>query len=427
MNIFAIDLGNKRIKMKSERGEYSYPSAYLNAESVASGGLGSLGNEENYYFQLEEDKVNRFVWGPNLEVYNLPEKMIDTYGRSGRMKQKKAVRILEFALGRLALDYPESYESPLIVHLSLGLSITDLHEGSDTVNILKHLAIGEHQINIDGKLVTILIPSEDFISIIPQYMGTVLDLAFDDGLQRVSRFSEGKIGVIDIGGGTILVNRSVNLNPSPVGDERFEGIQTLIKDIGRKINSTKSFLIESLLRSTKNEDNYIYRPSANDLDIRDITSVVQSEIERYTRFTVAPLISENFPDIEEIDCLVMTGGGASLISKAALQDEIGEEYYKHLYFVEDSEFSNVRGFYKGGVLKWRNSDNSTNSTSHNVKRQSMASDFLSTSEPPAGRVKEEVVENDEEALLKRQEALLEAQKNLERMKEEINENLSTLE
>jgi len=34
MNIFAIDLGNKRIKMKSERGEYNYPSSYLNAEQV---------------------------------------------------------------------------------------------------------------------------------------------------------------------------------------------------------------------------------------------------------------------------------------------------------------------------------------------------------------------------------------------------------
>lgn len=39
MNIFAIDLGNKRIKMKSERGEYSYPSSYLNAEQVVTGGL----------------------------------------------------------------------------------------------------------------------------------------------------------------------------------------------------------------------------------------------------------------------------------------------------------------------------------------------------------------------------------------------------
>jgi hypothetical protein len=354
MIIFAIDLGNKRIKMKSERGEYSYPSSYLNAEQVAQGGLGSLNTKENVQFQLSHEENNSFLWGPHLEAYNLPERMIDTYARSGRMKQKKAVRILEFALGRLAMDYPESYESPLVVHLTLGLSITDLHQESDTVSVLKALAIGQHELMIDGKKVTLLIPSEDFLSIVPQYMGTVLHLAFNDQFERQSRFSEGRIGVVDIGGGTILVNRSIALNPSPLGDERFEGIQNLIKAIGRRINSTKSFLIEQMLREGEAEGQYIYRPNANASDVKNITPIVQEEIERYTRFTVAPLITENFPDIEEIDSIVMTGGGASLLDKVALRDEIGETYDERLIFSPASELSNVRGFYKGGHLKWCN-------------------------------------------------------------------------
>lgn len=356
MNTFAIDLGNKRIKMKSERGEYSYPSSYLNAEQVAKGGLGSLKRNENYQFQLPSDFENSFLWGPHLEVYNLPERLIDTYGRSGRMKQKKAMRILEFALGRLAMDYPESYESPLVVHLTLGLSITDLHKESDTVQILKKLAIGQHQLMINNKRVTILIPSEEFLSIIPQYMGTVLNLAFTSDYQRDARFSEGRIGVMDIGGGTILINRSIALNPSPLGDERFEGVQNLIKEIGRRINSTKPFLIEQMLRSVDEEGHYIYRPTANETDIKDISPIVASEIDRYTRFTIAPLITENFPDLEKIDTIVVTGGGAALLSKEALLDEIGEAYFGRLLFASEAEFANVRGFYKGGHLKWRLSE-----------------------------------------------------------------------
>lgn len=352
MNIFAIDLGNKRIKMKSERGEYSYPSAYLNAEQISSGGLGSLNIDQNYCLQIPEDQMNSFIWGPNLEVYNLPERMIDTYARSRRMKQKKAIRIFKFALGRLAMDFPEAYESPLVVHLTLGLSITDMHQENDTIEVLKNLAIGQHEIIIDGRVVTIVIPSEKFLSVIPQYMGTVLNLAFDQEFQRNSRFSDGRIGVIDIGGGTILINRSVGLNPSPGGDERFEGIQHLIKEIGRKINSTKSFLIEEMLRSSNVSESYVYRPNSNTQDAKDITTVVQAEIERYTRFTVAPLITENFPDIEEVDSIVVTGGGAALLSKEALQDEIGEEYFYRLLFLDEPEFANVRGFYKGGYLKW---------------------------------------------------------------------------
>lgn len=422
MNIFAIDLGNKRIKMKSERGEYSYPSAYLNAEQVASGGLGSLKNEDNYYFQLEDDFINSFVWGPHLEVYNLPEKMIDTYGRSGRMKQRKATRILEFALGRLALDYPESYETPLVVHLTLGLSITDFHKDAGIVNILKELAIGEHRIKINNRQVNILIPSESFISIIPQYMGTVLNLAFDNQLQRNLRFSEGVLGVVDIGGGTILVNRSVGLNPSPNGDERFEGIQTLIKTIGHKINSTKSFLIEALLRSSEKEGSYIYCPNANNLDVRDITSVVQEEVERYTRFTVAPLISENFPDIEEVNSIVITGGGANLLDKEALQDEIGEEYYGHLYFMKEPEFANVRGFYKGGFLKWCVSeDEQKQEKEGNTKKPSTV---LETS--LINPIENDITKNNINSNSERNKKIIEAQKKFEELKTAINKEISQL-
>ena len=416
MNIFAIDLGNKRIKMKSERGEYNYPSSYLNAEQVATGGLGSESTEQNYNFKTPQDSMNSFIWGPNLEIYNLPERMIDTYARSGRMKQKKAIRVLEFALGRLAMDYLEAYESPLVVHLTLGLSITDMHQDSDTINVLKKLAIGQHQIVIDDRMVTIIIPSEEFLSIIPQYMGTVINLAFDEGYQRNHRFSDGRIGVFDIGGGTILINRSVGLNPSPGGDERFEGVQNLIKEIGRRINSTKTFLIEQMLRSVEENGNYIYRPNSNVQDEKDITIVVQEEIERYTRFTIAPLITENFPDIEEVDFIMVTGGGASLISKYALRDEIGEEYFDRLLFLDEPEFANVRGFYKGGNIKWHIShvegvqDNSSiEATTQNPTLEVKTSQNKEIINP--------TIENNDSPASRE---LLEAQKKLQTLQSEVN-------
>lgn len=415
MNIFAIDLGNKRIKMKSEKGEYSYPSSYLNAEQVATGGLGSESIEQNFVFKIPQDGKNSFIWGPNLEVYNLPERMIDTYARSGRMKQKKAIRILEFALGRLAMDYPEAYESPLVVHLTLGLSITDMHEESDTIDVPKKLAIGQHQILIDGRVLTIIIPTEEFLSIIPQYMGTVLNLAFDEEYQRNQRFSDGKIGVIDIGGGTILINRSVGLNPSPNGDERFEGIQNLIKEIGRRINSTKPFLIEQMLRSADDKGNYNYRPNSNGQDSRDITSVVRGEIERYTRFTVAPLVTENFPDIEEIDFIVVTGGGASLLAKEALKDEIGEEYFERLFFLNESEFANVRGFYKGGYLKWHISNDDSLQIKNSLEKvQTSLTNFEAFQDE-----KELVIPSNETINTLRSQEVLEAQKKLQALESEI--------
>lgn len=354
MTIFAIDLGNKRVKMKSDRAEYVYPAAYLVAETVTEGVLGSWQLQGNQIYSIDKEE-NRFVWGTELDAYHLSEKMIDTYARSGRIEQKKAQRILEFALGRLALDYKESRTKPLVVNLVLGVPITDMHQDSKTIQTLKDLMIGRHYIQVDGEELVVEIPSEDYILVVPQYMGTAFELAYDDAMHPVDAYANGRMGILDIGGGTILINTSNHLNPAPMGAERFEGVQTLIKRIAEMINSTKLFTIERLLREGSTSGNYIYRPSRNTSDLRDISSLVQKAIEDYTRFTVAPLVTENFPDIEDADFIVMTGGGANIIDKAALLDEIGQEYFDRLVFITSSELANVRGFYKYAVLIWNGS------------------------------------------------------------------------
>lgn len=354
MTIFAIDLGNKRVKMKSDRAEYVYPAAYLVAETVTEGVLGSWQLQGNQIYSIDKEE-NRFVWGTELDAYHLSEKMIDTYARSGRIEQKKAQRILEFALGRLALDYKESRTKPLVVNLVLGVPITDMHQDSKTIQTLKDLMIGRHYIQVDGEELVVEIPSEDYILVVPQYMGTAFELAYDDAMHPVDAYANGRMGILDIGGRTILINTSNHLNPAPMGAERFEGVQTLIKRIAEKINSTKLFTIERLLREGSTSGNYIYRPSRNTSDLRDISSLVQKAIEDYTRFTVAPLVTENFPDIEDADFIVMTGGGANIIDKAALLDEIGQEYFDRLVFITSSELANVRGFYKYAVLIWNGS------------------------------------------------------------------------
>lgn len=120
--------------------------------------------------------------------------MIDTYARSGRIEQKKAQRILEFALGRLALDYNESRTKPLVVKLVLGVPITDMHEDSKTIQTLKDLMIGRHYIEIDGEELIVEIPSEDHILVVPQYMGTGFELAYDDALNSVDDYANGRWG-----------------------------------------------------------------------------------------------------------------------------------------------------------------------------------------------------------------------------------------
>lgn len=373
VNIFAIDLGNKKIKMKSDRAEYSYPASYLTADFLSEDSL--LAHQqikENQVYKLDDTSNGKFIWGSAMDMYNLPEKMIDTYARSQRMNQKKTQRLIEFALGRLALDYKEEFsdDAPLVVHVMLGAPITDMHKNSDTISLLKKLLIGKHHLQVNDQDICIDIPSEEYVSIIPQYMGTLLDLSFDQKFKNNITYLEGELGIIDIGGGTILINTSNALNLSPVGMEKFYGTQYLVKKIASEINSTKLFLVERLLREGNKEKGYFYKTNRNEKNIRDITDIVIQAIEDYTRFIIAPLITENFPDLETFDFIVMTGGGSSIISKTALLDEIGEDYFERLVFTEEPELANVRGFYKGAVIKWKNYYSEINLSEQSIQNKS---------------------------------------------------------
>ena len=65
MNIFAIDLGNKRVKMKSDRAEYVYPASYLLAETVTKGVLGGWQLQGNQVYSIDkEGKFYKYAYIP---------------------------------------------------------------------------------------------------------------------------------------------------------------------------------------------------------------------------------------------------------------------------------------------------------------------------------------------------------------------------
>ncbi|AYG00592.1 ParM/StbA family protein [Lactococcus allomyrinae] len=368
--IFSIDLGNSLIKMKSDRGEYIYPASYLPMKYV---GEVQLIMGENYIFQSlgENDDKECYIWGPKLENYHLPEKVINTYARSYRLEQKKVIRILEFALGRLAMDYNETDSEHIVVHLALGLSVTSINE-IKTLSFLKKSLIGCHQFLINGKEIHLEIPSEEYILFFPQYMGSIYSISSDEDFKEIEMYGESKIGVVDIGGGTLLANSCVQTIPSPIEEERFSGIQLIVKEISHRINSTRNLIIEKMLRETKDSDNYLYSPSSNENDTKDITSIVEETINQYTRFVIAPFVTECFPDIEDIRSIVLTGGGANIISKESLRDEIGADYFKRLVFVENSELLNVRGLYKKARIIWEEVNVPLNQGDYEPKKKGLS-------------------------------------------------------
>gem|GEM_PF-1361320 len=346
MVIFALDIGNKGIKMKSERGEYLYPASYFLADTLLKQGV--MAFEPNFVFRLEQEGP-LFVWGRELEQLGTIEERIDTFGYTDRVKQKKVLRILFFALGRLALDFPEVLNETLDLKVVLGVSTPEMTD--EIMAALKAQLVGQHKLEVNGRVFTVVLKEEN-VSIASQNLGTLLNFAFDEKLERNSRFSEARVGVFNIGGGAISVNQFASLNPTPRLSSHKEGVQELIKTLGSKINGNNLSQVEALFYQKPGP--YIYAPHGrgNQDASKDVSQEVRRVLENYTRFTLAPLLTSQFSDLDKVDTIVLSGGGARLIVQPALQDEIGQHYFERLLFSDLPEMSSVRGFYKAGRSLW---------------------------------------------------------------------------
>ena len=350
MVTFAIDLGNKWLKMKSARGEYTYPASYLEASNVSNRNVFHQEEEDpNHTFRVDQEAY-RFIWGEDLKRYQLDNQLINTYAQSNRLKQGKTIRILKFALAKLALDYVKDVKGPLEVKLILGVSLSDNPANKSMMAYMKDLLVNLHRIEVDGRMVEVKIEDESSCLIFPQYLGTLLHASFNDELELNPNYSRGRVGIVDIGGGTIQMNQVIGMNPSMMAFERFEGVQKLINRIAQQIGSTKLHAVERCLM--QEQPPYLYNEGLSPHMARDITTVVNESKVAYTRFTVASLLSEYFPNFVDFEAIIVTGGGAHLLDREALEEELGIENYQRLVFLNDAQVANVRGFYKEARIYW---------------------------------------------------------------------------
>ncbi|WP_445080739.1 Alp7A family actin-like protein, partial [Ligilactobacillus agilis] len=111
------------------------------------------------------------------------------------------------------------------------------------------------------------------------------------------------------------------------------GVTDLYEAIQSKIQGNVSlYQVERTLRSPV-EGHYIYE--FNKHDQREITDLVKSEIDRFTRRLITN-IKSTLKNLDSIDSLFFTGGGANLVNRKLLQQE-----FKNIVIVENTETANV--------------------------------------------------------------------------------------
>lgn len=340
---FAIDLGNKQVKVKSDKATKSFPSRFINKYMLGSQKFSFLNEDFKKQYDIEEFSLlnddNTYLVGKDLDRMKKDAYVTETMGFGmARYKNEYFNSLLSYSIAELSKDYPEAVNSVLEVELVLGLPSDDL-----TADIIKHvmkLAQKQHSVIINEKTYNTVVKE---VVILPQPIGTLYNLLLDDTLQVINpHLVEQKLGIIDFGGGTQIFDSIQNFSMDENNRSQKEtGTYTLFNRILDKLNISpipSVFQIENILRNPTEDGKYLYKPNVQ--EVIDITEEVTLELNLTTK-QLAQDAKSIFKNWSSIDTFVITGGGANLLNKEMFQEEL-----PRTIFVENSEFSNVEGFYK---------------------------------------------------------------------------------
>lgn len=344
MTIFAIDLGNKQTNLTDGKVKMVLPSVILSKHDVQS--VFSLTKPKGVREYQPSGVANSYYWGKGLLSYS-QNKLIDSIGFDGRYNRSVYKLLTEFSLATLAFNYEDAKKGVLTTNVVAGLPTGDYNK-ENIVTVIKHLN-KQHLVSIDGQPVSVKV---EHTEILPQPIGTLYSVVLDDkGYVANEDLLDMRIAIVDIGGGTVLLDQITKSQLDAENRMQLEtGINTLYIKIRNAINTKFGInadlhTIETLIRTGLPKKQFSYKRSAN--NILDVTDIVLSEIDFYTQ-QISDQIYSTFKNISEIDRVIFTGGGTSIINHRIIKDAFPQT---QAIFTEDPENANVTGFYKYGLSR----------------------------------------------------------------------------
>lgn len=346
--LFALDLGNKQAKGKSSKREIVLPSRFLIDENHGEDDLLGFGIVRNTNKTYKSSKSKTFYkWGTNLNEGIIESGLIDTMAFGAkRYKSENFALLVDFMLAELAKDYAGSKRSFLEVEVSTGLPTEDYYD-LEARQAAIDAFMGDHHVYIDDAPCNVRVIS---VEVTTQPMGTISnEIADNKGvIIKDNPLETANIGVVDIGGGTFLADALRNLVTDKSRKSQLaKGAYLLYMNIKAALSKEKLYPneheIEKILRDGNETGNYWYSPDG----VRkfNISEIVMEQREKFTKEVIGD-INAAYKGFGRIQLIFVTGGGANLLIKSMLEKELGI-----VYFVEESEMANVRGFYKRGLAK----------------------------------------------------------------------------
>lgn len=344
MKLFAVDLGNRQVKMKSEKGIKVFPSYYVEASEYGNRDILKFAKEKTNtsdYTSVRDEFT--YVWGEGLEVKG--KLVTDTIGFDGRYNTLYYKLLVDFALAEMARDYSDEIDGIIDVTVVTGVPTDDFNKEEVLTQISKAFK-GDHSVTIDGVSITVRVKD---VYALPQPVGTVINYLVDgEGNIGDTPLSNSYVGVVDVGGGTVIIDAldSMNLD-STAHAQMEEGAFTLYSNIrnelikeGHRINE---YDIEALVRSGNDLEKYLWSP--NGITTLDFTNIIMRERKKYTR-KIASVVNSTYKAYDHMFSVIVTGGAANLLIKDEFTAAV-----RIAEFSANSEVANVNGFYKFGLAE----------------------------------------------------------------------------
>lgn len=344
----AVDLGNKFIKIKSSKNSYCFVNAMFPREQAGKSLLGSYINwKKPKIFSTRLNGHKEMYFGPDLSEIGHETEWISSIGDGlSRYSSVEFQVMFEYAIALAVSGFEEEN-----VHIQLVTGLPTLDEKNEEIKqCLVEFLSGTHEVKIQDEIsneVFDITYTIDSIVVVPQYYGTLSHLAIDEDLNlQENRVTQENVGVVDFGGGGILIDvaHRLDLGASGFAWQEDLGVDAFHRAVD--VNSALSvYTIESLYIEGSETEEYLYEPG-NSKRVSDFTPAFMEQRRRATEH-VKNLYSRHFRKNEDISVIFQTGGGADFLLQKELQKELSSQI--EIEFIEEPQMSNVNGYYKLGT------------------------------------------------------------------------------
>ncbi|MBU1343617.1 MAG: ParM/StbA family protein [Proteobacteria bacterium] len=334
MEIVGIDVGFGFTKAYNGKNSVIFKSLIGDATDIQFRSLmGEDSSTSNLHITLEDKSYFLGSYAElqsNIREFTLDqEKLLEDF-----------VKILAVAAAGICTD------TSAPINVVSGLPVGYLKRDSKK---LKEMIRGTHEItfhNNDGKDVTKKIHI-DKIHVIPQPIGSIFNLIFDDqGKIKDRALATQKLGVVDVGFKTTDFSIFDHLQYIERGSSTMDtGISKCFSVIANKLRQESNINIE-LFRMFKFIESGMIKIKGKEYNISNLKKRVYS----HAASAIASDLNRLWENDWDIDSIILSGGGSAELSEYLSPNIDGNviPIPKNI----DARFNNVQGYCKFGRYKW---------------------------------------------------------------------------